>query len=169
MYLTKLIPKFKRSGSVTALILSLFLFPSHKASSEDFMDPWSEKSFVILMSTKSYDNARKVAEEASKSLKIKLNSRGLSPHIITGLTFDEKTCLAPPIEDYPCYVRREKYDDGEYISIEYSTEYKEMKPGYYIVIAFSGDKKTTITVLSKSKTHFKDASQKTVKIYMPGE
>jgi hypothetical protein len=41
--------------------------------------------------------------------------------------------------DYPCYVARGRYDDGAYLSVEPSSAYEGMTPGYFVVVAASGD------------------------------
>ncbi len=41
--------------------------------------------------------------------------------------------------DYPCYVARGRYDDGAYLSVEPSSAYGGMEPGYFVIVAASGN------------------------------
>lgn len=138
-------------------------------ASDELPSSTIEKSLVILRSSGNYSAAAKTAKEASQSLGIKLNLRGLSPNKKTGLTFSKESCMSGPIQEFPCYQARGKNDDGEYLSVEFSSEYKEMRPGLFIVVAYSGDKTGAQDTLKKSKSKFKDAYIKTVKRYMAGE
>ncbi len=151
-----------------ALLLVLLLFAPPLVAQE-MPNPLVAKSFVILASSPQYEVAKTSAEKASQTLKIKLELRGLLPNAKTGLTADKQMCLASQFQEFPCYQARGKYDDGEYISIEYSSAYKEMKRGLFIVLAYSGEKKEAASILKKIKTTFKDAYIKPVKIYMAGE
>ncbi len=128
-----------------------------------------EKSFVILRSTPKYAEAKSGAEEASKALGVKLDLRGLAEDKKTGLTFSRKSCMEGPMQEFPCYWSRGKNDDGEYLSVEYSSAYKDMKPGLYVVVAYSGAKKEASPVLKKILAKYKDAYTKIVHIYMAGE
>jgi hypothetical protein len=143
-------------------LLSIITFSLQAKAADD--ERFIKKDFVILTSSKDYEAAKKVAEEASKKLAIKLDLRGLMFDKNTGLTFDKKTCLMPPVETYPCYVRRGKYDNDTYISIEYSSAYKEMSPGFYIAV-LSGE----AGLLEKARVFYKDAYLKVLKIDMIGE
>ncbi len=75
----------------------------------------------------------------------------------------QKDCMADEV-DYPCYVPRGRYDDGIYISIEYSNSYENFKDGYYIVIAASGD--DVKEYLKPVKEVVKDAYVKSSKVYI---
>lgn len=97
-----------------------------------------KKSFLITLTTKNYKEARHFAEDLSKKTDIPLKLRGLHYNKQTGLSFDSKTCKKEYF-DYPCYLERGRFDDGIYISIEYSSRYKDFTPGYYIVVLASGD------------------------------
>lgn len=133
-----------------------------------------EKSFIILLSTKDYNEALTIAESASKSLGFKLDTRDLTP--VTdkqlGLSLPADTCLKYSIgleeQDTNCYIARGRYDDGIYISIEYSNAYLSFAKGYYIVISGSGMKedKELSKTLKKVKTKFSDAYIKSSKVYM---
>lgn len=76
-------------------------------------DCFAEKDFLILHSTKDYRAALEVAQEASRSLHITLDLRGLVPDddTLQGLTSPADTCLAywgdlNDYQDSTCYVAR---------------------------------------------------------------
>ena len=135
---------------------------------------YSEKDFLIIQSTKDYKAALKVAQQAKKSLGMKLDLRELIPDKDTrsGLTLPADTCLKYSREygeqDSTCYLARGQWDDGIYISIEYTNAYDNFTKGYYIVMVGSGLKKdqSLIQTLKKVKTKYSDAYIKTSKVYM---
>ncbi|MBK7884672.1 MAG: hypothetical protein IPJ81_13490 [Chitinophagaceae bacterium] len=127
-----------------------------------------KKDMLILFSTKSFKDAQKFAKQASKNLLIKTDPDlvdSITPNEEEGLTFTRTHCQDSHFE-YPCYVARGRGDDGEYISIEYSTWINGFKDGYYIVIAASGDKEITQPSLKKIKKVYKDAYVKQTEVYM---
>jgi hypothetical protein len=127
-----------------------------------------EKQFVILKSTREYKEALLTAQKASKSLKMKLDLRGLTENKEIGLTFDRKSCEEEGGYTFPCYVARGRSDDGDYISIEYSSNYEGFTKGYYIVIASSHIKNSNEiqAILKQVRMQFKDAYVKIAKVYM---
>lgn len=131
------------------------------AQNSDFEVANETQEFLILKSTKSYDEAKSFVKKMSKKLNIKIDYRGLGQHKTNFLTFDKKTC---DIYGYPCYIGRGRDTMGEYLSIEHSNIYKEMTDGYYIVVAATG--KDVSTNLKKVKKVVKDAYVKKLKIYM---
>ena len=153
------------------MILLILGFSSSRGFAEQGIDSKvQKKSLVIISSTKDYSSALRVAQDASKKTAIPLNLRDLSENKKTGLSFSNKICMEGPVQEYPCYQKRGKFDDGKYISIEYSSNYTEMAPNLYIVIAYSGsDVNESKSTLEKVKSFYNDAFQKNVKIYMAGE
>lgn len=139
------------------------LLVSGLLSAENFSieDQMESKEFLIAKSTKSYEEAKKLAEKLSKDLNITLNLRELKPHKTHFLTFSKKEC---EMYGYPCYVPRGRYDDGEYISIEHSDYYEAFTKGYYIVMVASG--RQLSKSLKKVRTKVKDAYVKKAKVYM---
>jgi hypothetical protein len=129
--------------------------------------PYAQKRVVIVLSTKSYDLALKRAKEASAKLTSKLDLRGLGKHKKTGLTWKKAVCETDWY-GYPCYVARGRYDDGNYVSIEYSSAYEGFAEGYYIVVVSSGDKDSldVKNALSKAKKIYPDAYAKVTQVYM---
>jgi hypothetical protein len=155
----------------TKLLLLLLLFTARTGLAQDvdttMVEQYVEKEFVILLSSKNYESALKTAREAAVKLKVKLDLRGLKKHKETGLTWGQKTC-----EDdwfsYPCYVARGRYDDGQYISIEYSSAYSGFREGYYIVVAAGGSPGDVLVkqTLAKTRKMYRDAYRKRSKVYI---
>jgi hypothetical protein len=148
-------------------ILSLVLLCSFiTANAQKANDTYDVKqSFLIILSTKSYAEAKKVAAEAVAKLSIKLDLRGLKPIEKRGLTFSQKKCKEDDWE-YPTYVSRGRGDAGEYVSIEYSNAFKGFEKGYYIVITSSGDAVDVNKSLTKVKKVYSTAYAKQADVYM---
>ncbi|MGG9961636.1 hypothetical protein [Ferruginibacter sp. SUN106] len=127
-------------------------------------EPYIKKTFVIIQSTKNYAAAKATAEKATKELKQKLDFRGLKPHKETGLTFSNAICKNDG--GYPCYIARGRYDDGDYISIEWSDAFDKFAKGYYVVVIYSGNKTAAEITLQKARKTFKDAYAKDAAIYV---
>lgn len=128
--------------------------------------PYVKKEFLIIHSGKDYAAALKKANDASKKLKLKLDLRNLQANKEIGLSHPEKIC-----EDdfgfFPCYIARGRYDDGSYISIEYSDAYIEFEKGYYIVVvsSYSSGNVNNKSMLAKTQKIYKDAYLKASKVY----
>ncbi|MFL5765992.1 MAG: hypothetical protein ACJ77K_18755 [Bacteroidia bacterium] len=141
---------------------------------QDNPDCYAEKDFLIIQSTKDYKAALQTAKQATKALDIKLDLRDLIPDNNTriGLSEPVDTCLKYSKEyggqDSTCYLARGRWDDGIYISIEYTNAYDSFTKGYYIVMVGSGFKKdqSLVDTLKKVKTKYSDAYIKTSKVYM---
>lgn len=146
-------------------ILLIALITLSKFSFAQDESPYTKMSFVIIQSTKSYADAKATATKAAKALKLKLDLRNLKPHKTAGLTDTKKECEDNGWE-YPCYVGRGRYDNGEYVSIEWSEAFYKFAKGYYIVIVYSGEKKDASTALKKAKKVFADAYSKEAEVYM---
>ncbi len=119
--------------------------------------------FLIALSTKSYSEAKAFAKKLSGKTSIPLKFRGLHYNSKLGLSLNKSACNDIDFE-YPCYEARGRYDDGTYISVEYSNSYENFKNGYYIVVVSSG--KESQNTLSKIKRIVKDAYIKRSNIYM---
>lgn len=151
----------KKAISIIILIfVPLLLFSQEEQS-------YVKKSFLIIYSSKDYKSALNTAKKASKELNLTLDLRDLAPcdDPITGLTI--------PIDENDeqggyIYVPRGRNDDGDFISIEYTTAYVDFAKGYYIVVASCGnpkDKKMK-ALLKKVKAKYPDAYIKTSLVYM---
>ena len=128
-------------------------------------------SFVILISTKSYEAALERAEEASENLGYPLNLRDLHKNEEIGLSFSREVCeeeICGGGLDYPIYIPRSDWGDSKYISIEYSNNFEGFTKGYYIVIAASGEKGNPVIeeALKDARVHYKDAYAKTCGVWM---
>ncbi len=120
-----------------------------------------KRGHVVVHTSTRYISARLVAEQASKILDIKLNLRELKEHPSTGLTLPRHKC---PPDVYPYYPLRSDNLDGVYISVEYSTPYKEWLDGYYLVVIASSNKNDPLLVdiLANAKKFYDDAYIKTI-------
>ncbi len=129
---------------------------------------WVEKSFVIVSSTKSYDESLNKAKEAAKTLRYSLDLRDLIPDKKTGLTFSRATC-EESFDSYPCYFPRGRSDDGKYVSIEYSSAFKTFAKGYYVVVIANGSVDSPMLKSSLKlarTTGYSDAYVKTDKVFL---
>lgn len=144
----------------TLLIIFILLNWTVSTAQDDFA--FVSKGFTIILSTKSYDAALKVAHEASEKLKIEFQDRGNYPIEVGGLDNDE-ICGCGESHGY---LPRGRYDDGKYVSIEYSSSYPSFAKGYYIVIVNSGDREKLDTDLSSVQSYYKDAYVKNDRVYL---
>jgi len=139
-------------------VLSVMVF-----SSETVMSQTTNKYFLIAKSTKNYDEAKQFALKLSRKSGIKTDFRGLMQAKRLGLSEDKKSCQEEGF-DFPCYIPRGRYDDGVYISIEYSTAYSGFTEGYYIIVVASGE--ISKSVLVQIKNIVPDAYVKQSAVYM---
>jgi hypothetical protein len=145
-------------------LLFIFFVLTAQISFAQDEQPYVKKAFVIIQSTKNYDSAKLTAEKAAKQLHQKLDLRELQSNKKTGLTYSKKDCENEG--GYPCYISRGRYDDGNYISIEWSDAFEKFAKGYYIVVVYSGNKEEATIALQKTKKIFKDAYYKQAAIYV---
>lgn len=126
-----------------------------------------DKDFLIVKSTSSFDEAKRVAEIAATTLGIPLDLRGLSPNKDTGLSFSADECRRDGL-DYPCYVERGRYDDGTYVSIEWSSAYRDSPPELYLVIVASdvAGSMETDRMLDTARRSYPGAYAQRTKVYM---
>jgi hypothetical protein len=154
-----------------ALLLAIPLVSFGQA---DNPQAYIKKYFLLIQSTKNYDSALVTARAAARQLAIKLDLRDLIPvkDKFVGLSMPKDSCRKYAEEeggdDYPCYMARGRWDEGVYISIEYSTAYKEFREGYYIVVVASSVEKDQqlMATLQKVKTKYPDAYVRMSKVYM---
>lgn len=148
-------------------VLLLFIFFPLLLNAEESL-PYKNQSFLILLSTKDYQTALKFVQGAERKLKLKVDLRGLKPHPKSGLTYSRELCKIEGEDIYPCYLSRGRFDDGAYLSIEHSSAYQNFRPGYYIVVAASGDASDPLLkqTLVSAKAHFPDAYIKSDQVYM---
>jgi hypothetical protein len=89
-----------------------------------------EKDFLILSSTPDYTSALAAVKDASKKLGIPTNLRHLHPDTKEGLSLPLDSCKQLGFDGGPCYLARGRWDDGVYLSIEYSNAYESFADGY---------------------------------------
>lgn len=150
------------------LLLALGLVFTQVKAQDPSMNMETKKYYLIAASMKDYDAALKKAKSLSTSLDLELNLRDLKPQEDgSGLTWDQSTCEGDNWE-YPCYVARGRYDDGDYISIEWSNAISGFSKGYYVVVISSQSEYGTHLkeVLTKVRTVVKDAYVKSAMVYM---
>jgi hypothetical protein len=148
---------------ILSLALFFFFITTNAQKANDTYDV--KQSFLIILSTKSYAEAKKMATAAALKLSIKTDLRGLKPNKESGLTFSKQQCKEDGWE-FPAYVSRGRMDGGEYISIEYSDAFKGFEKGYYIVITSSGDAADVNKSLAKVKKIYNTAYAKQADVYM---
>jgi hypothetical protein len=125
------------------------------------------KGYVIVAAGKNYEAIKKQAEQVAQKTGYKLNLRDLEYNKTEGLTFSKEICEEQGME-YPAYIARGRWDDGEYISVEYTNAYESFTPGYYIIVASSHDKGNAElqNSLQHVKKHYKTAYIKYADVYM---
>jgi hypothetical protein len=142
-----------------------------KAESADgaaYADAWVKKELVIVGTAASYKEAIRTAQNASRLLKLKLDLRGLVPAKEGGLTVAPSECekFGP---DAPCYyVARGRFDDGPYVSIEYSSDYRGLRPKLYMVVVASGspDDPDVSQAKRSARAFFRDVYSRIVSVYV---
>ena len=125
-------------------------------------EPYVQKSFLIVMSTKNYDRALSKAQKVANTLVVPLNLRNIIKDPEGGLTSNEVCGCG----EQHGYIPRGRADDGKYISIEYSTAYQGFTPGYYMVVVASGQRNELEDLLPTVQKHYKDAYIKNAEVYM---
>ena len=128
-------------------------------------------SFVILISTKSYDAALRRAKDASEKLGYPLDLRELHPNEETGLSLPAEVCAeicGGGVVEYPHYLPRDSWGDTKYVSVEYSDGFHGFTKGYYIVVVASGEKGDPVVeeALNESRKFYSDAYAKTCGVWM---
>jgi len=133
----------------------------------DARNPYRDKEFVIVKSTPSFKEATETAAKVAAELGIALNLRGLSPNLRTGLTSSKDECVRNGLF-YPCYVPRGRFDDGTYVSVEWSSQYEVFERALYVVMIAShapGSKETS-RALAAARRFYRAAYAKRVRIYV---
>jgi len=124
--------------------------------------PSIKKDFLIVKSTKSYQDAENFAIDLAAKTNVKyLRDKHYNKEL--GLS-QEKTLCEDAGFEYPCYFSRGRYDDGIYISLEYSNAYGSFAKGYFLVMIASG--KYAKPALVDMKTYVPDAYVKHSSVYL---
>lgn len=149
----------------SSFLFSIALINSTYCQNADDSEMYVKKDFLIIASTKNYNVALATAKKVSADQDIQLDLRGLSENKQTGLTLSKEDCENEGWE-YPAYVARGRWDDGIYISIEYSDAFIGFRQGYYVVIAASGNRNENNykNIFRKIKQSYKTAYSKSSKV-----
>lgn len=152
-----------KSTTMNKLLFLFFaIIISYNSAHSQEYDPYVSTGFLIILSTKNYEGALKLAKEACTNLSLDFNSRGLYADAELGLNSDE-ICGCGETHGY---IARGRSDDGNYISIEYTDAYETFSDGYYIVVVASGKRSELKPTLKKVKQHYKDAYIKNSDVYI---
>ena len=140
---------------------------------EEFADNMTKDfSFVILISTKSYDAALERAKDASEKLGYPIDLRGLHANKEIGLSLSkevvENEICGGGVAEYPVYIPRNDWGESKLVSVEYPDGFEGFTKGYYIVVVAGGEKGDPIIkeALKESRKFYKDAYAKTCGVYM---
>lgn len=139
------------------LLLTILLFISVQLNAQEV-----SKSFLIVSSTKNYSAALKSAQKAANKMGIPMNLRNCYKDKEEGLTSSEICGCG----EKHGYIPRGRGDDGQYISIEYSSSYENFSPGYYIVVVSSGEEEAVKSLLTRAQEFNKSAYVKKSNVYM---
>ena len=152
--------------NIVTLLLIVFVVAQLNAQE---ISQTQKKGFVIVSAGKNYEAIKKQAKTVAQKLAYKLNFRDLEYNKTEGLTFSKEVCENENME-FPAYIARGRWDDGEYVSVEYTNAYEAFTPGYYIIVVSSHDKGLSQlnTALTHVKKHYKTAYIKYADIYMGG-
>ena len=152
------------------VILASLLFSARTvtlaAEHDATLAPFVDKEFVIVKSTPSFKEATRSAANAAATLGMRLDLRGLSPDLRTGLTFSKQECTRSEFR-YPCYVPRGR-GDGTYASVEWSSDYALFAKGLYVVMIASHGPGSSENrrVLEAARRVYPDAYAKRTKVYV---
>jgi hypothetical protein len=111
--------------------------PVHAKFTTEAPSDTATVAFVVLAATRRFAIAEQTLARMERKLGLRVDTRDLKPDGKGSLTFPEAICAREG--GYPCYVARGRFDDGAYLSIEASAAYDGFAPGYYLVVAASGD------------------------------
>jgi hypothetical protein len=133
----------------------------------DLCTPFVVKEFVIVRSTASFQEATGAAADAAAALGIRRASATVPATDGPGLTFPPETCRESALP-YPCYVARGRYDDGAYVSIEWSDAYEGFAKGLYLVMVASGavGSSENRLMLGRARERYADAYAKRAMVYL---
>ena len=146
---------------IKSIIFVFFLFISLAGFCQE---PYVEKGIIIIHSSKDYESAKRVVKDANKQMNFKIDLRGYYKGKKQPLVTDQ-ICGCGQKHDY---VARGRWDDGNYISIEYSDRYQGFSKGYYIVVIASGDKdnEEMKKAWATAKGFYPDAYLKSTEVYI---
>jgi hypothetical protein len=149
--------------TIFSAVLIFLMFPAF-AQREDM---YAEKYFVIIAATPDIKEAYSIAKAASQNTGLDFTDNKLQPDSTIGATFPAEVCAESEFE-FPCYVARGRFDDGTYLSVEYSGGYSGLKKGLFLVIAANGDENNSQMedTLKKMKAFYPTSYTWKTKVYM---
>lgn len=149
-----------------SFFICFLLLVSLSVSAQEAANPTVRKDVLIAHSGRDYAKALAIAKKLSTQLQVKLDLRGLKPNKELGLS-DSKVNCEEGFGFFPCYVPRGHYEDGSYISIEYSDAFEGFAKGYYIVVVahYQTGQTAIKSLLTKTKRIIKDAYIKQTSLY----
>ncbi len=150
--------------TILLLIVSLL---SGVIKSQDISDMVQKTGFIIISASKKYEDAKKTAIKASKTLGYKLDLRDLQANADIGLSFSKEVCEDAGF-DFPCNVQRGRSNENKFVSVEYTNMYDGFSKGFYIVVVAtypenSAELKPTLKYVKK---YFKSAYIRYTDVYM---
>ncbi len=148
--------------STTALFISQEVIAQESDGYVKESNDFTSKSFLIIQSTKNYNRALKKAQLACNKLGLTLDLRSMYKDDLVGLTSSEVCGCG----EKHGYTPRGRGDDGNYISIEYSSRYPTFEEDYYMVIVSSGDRADVESIFAKVKEYYADAYIKDEEVYL---
>ena len=148
------------------ITLITMLFAVMQLNAQEYSQT-EKKGFLIIHASKNYQLAKRVATEANKHLKYKIDFRGHEYNKTLGLSVSEEECEQHGFE-FPSYIQRGRSDDGKFISVEYTTNYEGFTPGLYIVVvaSYTKGKKEIKQTLEFVKKHYETAYFKYIDVYV---
>ena len=152
------------------IALTLFTALAEPMVDDVVNDQYQDVTFVIAASEKTYSQAVHKAASLSEKSGILYNTNGVNfdpqhKDDNGGLTYPKHQCESNNW-GYPCYVSRGRWDEGMYITVEYSSAIQGFTPGLYVVIAASGKKDTLVPSFNTVKHFVPDAYMKTASVYV---
>lgn len=157
----------KKNYMVIMLLLSFFI---NKDLFSEEINYYVDTDFIIVFTSKNYSETYKKALNIAEKMNYPIDLRNLEFNKEIGLSYSkdflENKNLGGMVGTYPWYDTRGRFDNGSYISIEYTNKYKGFSKGYYIVVASSGVKGSLINELKRIKKKYPDSYIKTSKIYI---
>ncbi len=149
---------------ISIFVLLLFVISLLNAQEEAQTE---KKGFLIIHASKNYELAKRVAEEANKHLGYKIDFRGHEYNKELGLSIPKAECEENGFE-YPSYIQRGRSDDGNFISIEYTSNYEGFTPELYIVVvaSYTKGKKEIKETQTFVKKHYETAYFKYIDVYV---
>ena len=147
-------------------ILFIIIIASLQLNAQEISQT-EKKGFLIIHASKNYELAKRVATEANKHLGYKIDFRGHEYNKTLGMSIPKAECEKHGFE-YPSYIQRGRSDDGNFISVEYTTNYEGFTPGLYIVVvaSYTKGKKEIKPTLEFVKKHYETAYFKYIDVYV---